>query len=118
MLYHQFRRPSLASFDIGAKLRQERLGRGLSIEAISRDTRIPSRYLEAIETDNFAVLPGLLFTRNFVKQYALALNLDPDPLVAELPKPDESTIQLPQPPVRDLSSYGNQNIRSIVSSVV
>jgi cytoskeleton protein RodZ len=108
----------LASFDIGAKLRQERSGRGISIEDISRDTRIPLRYLEAIETGNFAILPGLLFTRNFVKQYALALNLDPDPLVAELPKPDESTAQLPQPPTRDRSSYGNQNIRSIISSVV
>jgi cytoskeletal protein RodZ len=109
----------LAAFGIGEKLRQERVGKGLAIDDISRDTRIARRFLEAIETDDYAALPGLVFTRNFVRQYALILNLDPDPLLAELPKQDESTARLPNPPARPRSSYyGDRRLRSLVSSVV
>ena len=109
----------MASVGIGAKLRQERVGRGLAIDDISRDTRIAPRFLEAIETDDYSTLPGLIFTRNFVRQYALTLSLDPDPLLAELPKQDESTVPLPDPPARPRSSYErDRRVHSIVSSVV
>ncbi len=109
----------MSSFGIGAKLRRERVGRGLAIDDISRDTRIAPRFLEAIETDDYSTLPGLIFTRNFVRQYALILQLDPDPLLAALPKQDESTAPLPNPPARARSSYNrNRRLRSLVSSVV
>lgn len=109
----------MAAFGIGAKLRKERVGKGLAIDDISRDTRIAPRFLEAIETDDYSTLPGLVFTRNFVRQYALTLNLDPDPLLAELPKHDETTAPLPNPPPRPRSSYyRNRRLRSLVSSVV
>lgn len=104
MLYHH-KGGTLASFGIGAKLRQERIGRGLTIEDVARETRIAPRFLQAIEVDDFDSLPGLIFTRNFVRQYALSLKLDPDPLVAELPNQDESTVRLPDPPARARSSY-------------
>jgi cytoskeleton protein RodZ len=108
----------LASFGIGAKLRQERVGKGLAIDDIARDTRIAPRFLEAIETDDYSSLPGLIFTRNFVRQYALTLQLDPDPLLAELPKQDESTAPLPNPPARRRSSYNrNRQLRSLVYSI-
>jgi cytoskeleton protein RodZ len=108
----------LASFGIGAKLRQERVGKGLAIDDIARDTRIAPRFLEAIETDDYSTLPGLVFTRNFVRQYALTLHLDPDPLLAELPKPDESTAPLPNPPARPRSSYRrDRRLRLLLSSI-
>ena len=119
MIYHNRGGSSLASFGIGAKLRQERLGKGLAIDDIARETRIAPRFLEAIEADDFESLPGLVFTRNFVRQYALTLKLDPDPLLAELPKPDESTVQLPNPPARARSSYHrDRRLRSLLSSTV
>jgi cytoskeleton protein RodZ len=104
----------LASFGIGAKLRRERVGKGLAIDDISRDTRIAPRFLEAIETDDYSSLPGLIFTRNFVRQYALILKLDPDPLLAELPKPDESTAPLPTPPPRPRSTYHRDRRRRLM----
>jgi cytoskeletal protein RodZ len=104
----------LASFGIGAKLRLERVGKGLAIDDISRDTRIAPRFLEAIETDDYSSLPGLVFTRNFVRQYALILKLDPDPLLAELPKPDESTAPLPTPPLRPRSTYHRDRQRRLM----
>ena len=85
---------------IGERLRSERIRRKRSIEEISRETRIAPRMLEAIEKEEFNSLPGLLFTRNFVKQYALALALDPEPILAQLPQVDISTAPLPEPPVR------------------
>jgi cytoskeletal protein RodZ len=109
----------VASYRIGAKLRQERLAAGLTIGDISRETRIPSRFLEAIESDHFEALPGLVFTRNFVRQFALSLKLDPDPLLAELPAQDESTVRLPDPPARPRSSHRvNPRLRSALSSVL
>ncbi|HEY3827374.1 MAG TPA: RodZ domain-containing protein [Bryobacteraceae bacterium] len=109
----------MASFGIGAKLRQERVGRGLAIDDISRDTRIAPRFLEAIETEEYSALPGLIFTRNFVRQYAVTLNLDPDPLLAELPKHDESTAQLPNPPARPRSNYHrDRRRRALISATV
>lgn len=104
----------MASFGIGAQLRRERVGKGLAIDDISRDTRIAPRFLEAIETDDYSSLPGLIFTRNFVRQYALILKLDPDPLLAELPKPDESTAPLPTPPLRPRSTYHRDRRRRLI----
>lgn len=88
----------MAAFGIGAKLRQTRIAKGLAIDDIARDTRISRRYLEAIETDDHSSLPGLVFTRGFIRQYALKLGIDPDALLAELPKPDEMQAPLPTPP--------------------
>ena len=107
------------SYRIGAKLRQERLGLGLTIADIARETRIAPRFLEAIEADDIEALPGLVFARNFVRQFALSLKLDPDPLLAELPTQDESTVRLPDPPVRQRSSYRmDPGLRSALSSAM
>jgi len=108
----------LAAFGIGAKLRQERVGQGLTVDDISRNTRIARRFLEAIETDDFSDLPGLVFARSFVRQYALTLKLDPDPLLAELPKQDQSTVLLPAPPAHARSSYQRDRRQSILISLV
>lgn len=106
---------------IGAKLRQQRLAKRLSIDDISRSTRISARFLEAIETDDYSSLPGIVFTRNFVRQYALALGIDAEPLLTRLPKYDESQAPLPNPPARarQKSSYRRERqIRSLVNSAV
>jgi cytoskeleton protein RodZ len=103
MRYHTGK--DLPSTGIGAQLRQQRIGLGLAIEDISRETRISSRYLDAIEHNDFESLPSLIFTRNFVRQFALLLQLDPEPLLAELPTQDEAAAKLPDPPGRPRLSY-------------
>jgi cytoskeleton protein RodZ len=102
------------SHGIGAKLRETRLASGLTIADISRETRISSRFLDAIEADKFENLPGHIFARNFVRQYALAMHLDPDPLVAELPKQEED-VRLPDPPQR-FSYHTDRTIHSALVS--
>ncbi len=90
----------MGSFGPGAKLRQERIDHGLTIDDVARETRIRPRFLVAIEADDFDGLPGAVFARSFVRQYAKAIGLDPDPLVAEMPKREDAAVQLPNPPAR------------------
>ncbi len=105
-------------FGIGAQLREERLRRNLALDDIARQTRIASRYLQAIEAEDYERLPGLVFTRNFVRQYALELQLDPDPLVQRLPKLDESMVQLPDPPARPRRrSWHNRTSPALTSAL-
>ena len=67
---------------IGETLRRERLRRGLNLEQVSAQTKISQYLLQAIEKSQFERLPGGLFTRSFLRQYAHVLELDEDEVVA------------------------------------
>jgi cytoskeletal protein RodZ len=58
---------------LGARLRQAREARGVSLRELSDQTRIARRYLEAIENDDYKELPGGIFNRSFIKAYAKAV---------------------------------------------
>jgi cytoskeleton protein RodZ len=62
----------------GETLRRERLRRAWSLEKVAAETKITLHLLEAIESDQFDRLPGGVFARNFVRQYARMLKLDED----------------------------------------
>ena len=57
--------------------------RGVSLDEISAATRISTRFLEAIEKDQWDQLPGGVFNRGFIRSIARFLGLDEDSLVAE-----------------------------------
>ena len=61
---------------LGEKLRRQRLAKGVSLADIANETRIGSRYLEALETGDTKVLPGTLFAKSFARQYARFVGLD------------------------------------------
>ncbi len=69
---------------LGSFLKRERELRALSLEELSSTTRIPLAALRKIEDDSFEDLPGAVFTRGFIRAYAKALGLDPDPLLVRL----------------------------------
>jgi cytoskeleton protein RodZ len=69
---------------VGETLRSERVRRGLTLEQISRETKISSRFLDAIENEQYDRLPGGVFAKSFVRQYARALGLDAEELAAEV----------------------------------
>jgi cytoskeleton protein RodZ len=71
---------------VGETLRRERLRKDLSLEQISRETKISARLLEAIEKDRFELLPGGVFAKSFVRQYARFLGLDEEEMAAEMEK--------------------------------
>lgn len=67
---------------IGKYLRSAREGRAMSLEEVSRATRIPVLNLERIENDHFDDLPGEVFVRGFLKSYARAVSVPVEDVLA------------------------------------
>ncbi len=67
---------------IGESIRQARKERGLSREAVSRETRLSMVILSNLETDHFAELPGGLYVENAIRILADYLELDRAALMA------------------------------------
>jgi len=68
---------------VGETLRAERLSKKFSLEQIARETKINSHLLDAIETNQFDLLPRGVFAKSFVRQYARFLGLDEEEMAAE-----------------------------------
>jgi cytoskeleton protein RodZ len=71
----------MASF--GDNLRRERELRGVSLREIAEGTKISVRFLQALEEERLDVLPGGLFPRAFVRQYAQFIGLDAERTAAD-----------------------------------
>jgi cytoskeleton protein RodZ len=63
---------------LGETLRQARLDRGASLADAEQDTRIRRKYLEALEAEDYASLPAVVYVRGFIRAYARYLGLDPE----------------------------------------
>src|SRR6187551_1260446 len=69
--------------DFGGKLRQARERRGISLRQIAASTKIAAAALDALEKNDISKLPGGIFSRAFVRSYAVEVGLDPDETVEE-----------------------------------
>jgi cytoskeleton protein RodZ len=67
----------------GESLKRERELRSVTLEEISAATRIATRFLKAIESEEWDQLPGGVFNRGFVRAVARYLGLDEENTVAE-----------------------------------
>ncbi len=63
---------------LGEELKEHREAKGLSLTDISEATKIGTRFLKAIEADNFSILPGGIFTRSFIRTYAKQVGMSED----------------------------------------
>jgi cytoskeleton protein RodZ len=85
---------------IGQRLKRERESRYLSLEKAATDTRIRRIFIQALEADDYSVLPSAAQGRGFLRNYAEYLNLNIDELIAELQRnpisPAEVSGPLPQ----------------------
>jgi len=63
---------------LGDKLKSAREAKGYSYEQVGKETNIATRYLEALETENFAKFPGEPYLLGFLRNYGeyLGLNID------------------------------------------
>jgi len=66
----------LALSSAGLNLALVRQEKGLSLEEIARSTRISLRFLQAIETEDFAELPSGVYSTSYIRQYARAIAYD------------------------------------------
>ena len=68
---------------VGQRLKTEREKQGLSLKDVEMTTSIRSLYLEAIERDDFAAVPGEVYLKGFIRNYAIAVLIDPDEMLAQ-----------------------------------
>lgn len=69
---------------VGERLRAAREEKGLSLEEIAAQTRIPRRHLESIEAADWEKLPAPTYTIGFARSYASAVGLDRADIAAQL----------------------------------
>ena len=61
---------------VGQRLKEAREAKGLSVEDIAAQTRIPTRHLSSLETSEWDKLPAATYSIGFAKNYASAVGLD------------------------------------------
>jgi cytoskeleton protein RodZ len=71
----------VASF--GPRLKKEREQRGVGLEEIAQTTRIGTRFLRALEEEQFDQLPGGIFNKGFIRAYARHLGMDEEQAIAD-----------------------------------
>ena len=69
--------------DLGTRLKAARESLGVDLRDIASATKISVAALEALERNDYSRLPGGIFSRSFVRAYALAVGLDPEATVSE-----------------------------------
>jgi len=97
----------MAKGTFGERLKRERELREVTLEEVSKATRISQRFLEALENEDWQKLPGGVFGRGFVRTITRYLGLNEENLLAEYdlvrgdqlssapPRPEE---RIPSPP--------------------
>lgn len=79
--------------ELGSLLTRAREARGLTLEDAERDTRISRRYLQALESEQFEVIPAPVYARGFLRSYSQYLGLDPQETLAMFPREDDPEYQ-------------------------
>src|SRR5207245_11812957 len=66
---------------LGETLRAQREKKGITLEQAASDTRIREKFLKALEDSDYQTLPGTVYTKGFLRNYAEYLDLDANELV-------------------------------------
>src|SRR5687767_15121761 len=74
----------LFGIPVGERLRAAREEKGMSLEDVARQTRIPIRHLEHIERGEWDALPAITYSVGFARSYANVVGLDGPAIGAEL----------------------------------
>lgn len=90
---------SRRSPDLELDLPRFRKRAGVTLEQIAETTKIGSRFLQAIEAEQFEQLPGGIFSTSYLRQYAVEIGYDEDALIAfylQKTNPTEPLAKAPQ----------------------
>lgn len=77
--------------------------KGVDLYRAERDTKIRSRYLAALERGDYRELPGAVYTKGFLRNYALYLGLEPEEILSQWRRergdmgPPQPVIAVPRP---------------------
>jgi transcriptional regulator with XRE-family HTH domain len=78
----------------GTRLRTERERRKIALSSIAENTKIGIALLQGLERDDVSRWPSGIFRKSFVRSYALALGLDPEPIVREFMERHPDPLQI------------------------
>jgi cytoskeleton protein RodZ len=70
-------------FEIGSTLREARVRRKLTLQQIEEDTKIRVKYVQAMENEDFDLIPSPTYVKGFLRTYAEYLGLDPRMILDE-----------------------------------
>lgn len=73
----------MALNQIGEILKQTREAQGITLNQVSEATKISTRYLRAIENGEYDAIPGDVYLKGFIRNYANILGLDGEQMVAK-----------------------------------
>ncbi|NTX03550.1 helix-turn-helix domain-containing protein [Myxococcus sp. CA051A] len=76
--------------DFGKYLSQQRDLRGMSLEDVARETKIPPTLIAALEAGQVERLPSRIFVVNYIKAYAQVIGLSPEEAVLRYEEVDRS----------------------------
>lgn len=68
---------------IGETLKNARVAKGISLEQAEEDTKIRKRYLQALEDEDYSILPGMVYAKGFLRNYASYLGLNQEEIMIE-----------------------------------
>lgn len=68
---------------IGESLKSAREAKGISLEQAEENTKIRKRYLQALEEGDYEVIPGLVYAKGFLRNYANYLGLNQEEIMIE-----------------------------------
>ena len=106
---------SASVFEIGNSLREARLRQELDLLRAESDTKIRGRYLQALEDEQFEVLPGDTYVKGFLRTYADYLGLDAQLYVDEY---NSRFAPSDDPPIASRSAPSRRRRRAESSAVV
>jgi len=94
--------------ELGERLREARESQGISLSQAAVETRILQRYLVALEDGDYQHLPGDVYARGFIRNYANYLGLPVDELI-ELYRQDRGVSE----PIRVVPATSSPRIRGL-----
>src|ERR1039458_4656129 len=68
---------------IGSELKEARQSRKITLEMVSKKTKIPVKYLEALEENRFDIFPSHTYVKGFIRAYAKVVGVDPQVLTRQ-----------------------------------
>jgi cytoskeletal protein RodZ len=84
-------------FEIGNTLREARVRRNLTLQQVEEDTKIRVKYVQAMENEDFDVMPGATYVKGFLRTYSEYLALDPEVMLDEYRSRGVKTAEIQEP---------------------
>ncbi|MBD8936523.1 MAG: helix-turn-helix domain-containing protein [Anaeroglobus sp.] len=92
-------------------MRTERETQGRTLTEVSKAVYIKTKYLSALEEENFAAIPGEVYVKGFIRAYASYLGMNGEELVAQYDGPSEPVLLQKEAPTAVESGKGRRRRR-------